>query len=83
MKKGKNVLGVAIIIAAVIVVSVNSLKKKSPVFEANVEALADEEGGTVVYYACKILGCCGGDNKCFTGSFSYGEISVEGTFYMK
>lgn len=29
------------------------------------------------------LGCPGGDNKCFSGSFSYKGVEFEGTWYLK
>ena len=49
-------------------------------FDENVEALAaDESGITVIDVVCKVLGCCGGDKKCFSGSYK----GFSGTFYME
>lgn len=81
--KIKYAIIAATILVAGTVTSMKTIKKSTPLFEANVEALADSEGGTMVYYACKYLGCCGGENKCFTGSITIGGVKIEGTFYMQ
>ena len=81
--KIKYALIAAVLLVAATVTSVEVIKNKTPLFEANVEALADGEDGTMVYYACKYLGCCGGENKCFTGSITIGGVKFDGTFYMQ
>lgn len=79
--KIKYALISAVLLVAATVTYVEVIKNKTPLFEANVEALADGEDGT--NYACKYLGCCGGENKCFTGSITIGGVKFEGTFYMQ
>lgn len=72
----------AAILAAATITTVKTIRNTNPLLDANVEALAETEQGTLVHYACKYLGCCGGDNKCFTGSVTIGGVIIEGTFYM-
>ena len=64
----------------------NESSSMDGLFNANVEALAGDESipdGTVMSYVCKYIGCCGGDFKCFSGSFSISGVEVSGTFYMR
>lgn len=62
--------------------AVKTVSHEASLFERNVEALTEPEKGTPIYYVCEYIGCCGGDNKCFSGSFSYRDFSISGTFYM-
>lgn len=64
---------------------VYSQKSSSDLFEANVEALTSGESapdGSVMDYVCKYIGCCGRNDKCFSGSVSIKGVEISGTFYM-
>lgn len=78
--------GLAVMAAAVTatISSVNANSTEFDLLSQNIEALTnDEQGGGLAGVACSILGCCGGDYKCFTGSVTYNGISIEGTFYIR
>lgn len=72
-----------IVVAGGAILFVNAGGKQDSLFAENVEALTETEQGTLIHYVCKHLGCCGGEKKCFSGSFSYGGASISGTFYME
>ncbi len=60
-------------------------QKSSDLFDANVAALTSGESapdGSVMDYVCKYIGCCGRNDKCFSGSVSIKGVEISGTFYM-
>lgn len=89
MKKRMLLAAGAVLVAASVSAFVyvkNGSSSMDGLFNANVEALAGNEGapdGTVMSYVCKYIGCCGGDFKCFSGSFSISGVELSGTFYMR
>ncbi len=79
----------AVFCAMSVITSVNvSESSLSELSKANVEALAapqkaEKKVETVADFMREYFGCPGGNNKCFTGSISYGGAAINGTWYMK
>lgn len=76
------------ILSVATVISCKTISKSSinELSKANVEALAAPKAKkveTVADFMREYFGCPGGNNKCFTGSISYGGASINGTWYMK
>ncbi len=80
MKKIFTICITALLLVAGGFAIVTNPKNTAAFFDENVDALAADEGDvTVVDVICKVLGCCGGDKKCFSGSYK----GFSGTFYME
>lgn len=65
--------------------SVMSLFKasSSDLFKANVVALANDANESSIGETIReVLGCPGGQNKCFTGSVKVGPVETSGTWYL-
>lgn len=72
-----------VVLAAAAAVAIHANRQADPIFEANIEALTQSEPTEgLMQYVCKYLGCCGGQNKCFSGEVSINGVTISGTFYM-
>lgn len=80
MKKVFTICVSVLLLAAGGFAIATNLDDITKLFDENVEALAATELDiTVIDVVCKVIGCCGGDKKCFTGTIK----GVSGTFYME
>ncbi len=85
MKKVMILVSAIVLTASATTAAYVFSQKPSGIFEANVEALTSDEAapdGSAMSYVCKYIGCCGGDDKCFSGSVSIKGVEFSGTFYM-
>lgn len=86
MKKEKllTVISVFLLIGSgVLAMSLLETSKSSELFKANVVALAEDANEMSIGKTVRdVLGCPGGQNKCFSGSVKIGSIETSGTWYL-
>lgn len=64
-------------------ISLFKVSSSSALFKANVVALAKDAKETSIGKTIRdVLGCPGGQNKCFTGTVKVGSVETSGTWYL-
>ena len=80
-----TVISVFLLIGSgVLAMSLVKTSQTSDLFKANVVALAKEADSTSIGETVRdVLGCPGGDRKCFKGKVEVGPVKVSGTWYLQ
>lgn len=77
-------VGALLVLCAVLVCCTICADNKKGFLYENVEALASDEGGdSVGDYVKRILGCPGGNAKCFSGEITVKGVTLSGTWYVQ